>query len=132
MSAAHDVGDDRPKLGIVRHAVQHFKLGAQANEQGRIIQRWAERFGYGRKTGIDLPTERTGTFPGGNDWYKKRFGWNPTPSEVMSLAIGQGPNSQTPLRMAQFFAALAGNGTSARPGSSIRPLRAQVPTYFRG
>ena len=33
----------------------------------------------------------------------------------MSLAIGQGPNAQTPLRMAQFFSALAGDGTARRP-----------------
>jgi penicillin-binding protein 2 len=33
----------------------------------------------------------------------------------MNLAIGQGPNSQTPLRMAQFFSALAGGGTARAP-----------------
>ncbi len=33
----------------------------------------------------------------------------------MSLSIGQGPNAQTPLRMAQFFAALAGDGTAPAP-----------------
>jgi penicillin-binding protein 2 len=45
----------------------------------------------------------------------RRFGWKPTPSEVMSLAIGQGPNAQTPVRMAQFFSALAGDGTARTP-----------------
>jgi penicillin-binding protein 2 len=73
------------------------------------------RLGFARKTGIDLPTEKVGTFPAGTDWYRKRFGWSPTPSEVMSLAIGQGPNAQTPLRMTQFFSALAGDGTAAAP-----------------
>ena len=43
------------------------------------------------------------------------FGWTPPPSEVMNLAIGQGANSQTPIRMAQFFSALAGNGTATAP-----------------
>lgn len=73
------------------------------------------RLGFSRRTGVDLPSEAPGTFPEGAASYQERFGWAPTPSEVMSLAIGQGPNSQTPLRMAQFFAALAGDGTSARP-----------------
>ena len=73
------------------------------------------RLGFSRETGIDLPTEKVGTFPRGTDWYRKRFGWTPTPSEVMSLAIGQGPNAQTPLRMTQFFSALAGNGTAPAP-----------------
>jgi penicillin-binding protein 2 len=33
----------------------------------------------------------------------------------MSLAIGQGPNSQTVLNMASFYAALAGNGKGVSP-----------------
>ena len=73
------------------------------------------RLGFSRKTGLDLPTEKVGTFPVGSEWYRKRFGWSPTPSEVMSLAIGQGPNAQTPLRMTQFFSALAGDGTAPSP-----------------
>ena len=73
------------------------------------------RLGFSRKTGVDLPGEKVGTFPTGKEWYVKRFGWRPTPSEVMSLSIGQGPNSQTPIRMAQFFSALAGDGTARTP-----------------
>lgn len=73
------------------------------------------RLGFARKTGIDLPSEKAGAFPSGSDWYREWFGRAATPSEVMSLAIGQGPNSQTPLRMAQFFAALAGTGQAPAP-----------------
>jgi penicillin-binding protein 2 len=79
------------------------------------LAREGTRLGFSRRTGIDLPTENSGTFPADVDWYRNRFGWNPTPSEVMSLAIGQGPNAQTPLRMTQFFAALAGDGTAPPP-----------------
>ncbi|HYH81698.1 MAG TPA: penicillin-binding transpeptidase domain-containing protein, partial [Longimicrobium sp.] len=35
--------------------------------------------------------------------------------DVMSLAIGQGPNDQTPLRMAYVYSAIAGNGTAPPP-----------------
>ncbi|MEX2571027.1 MAG: penicillin-binding protein 2 [Gemmatimonadota bacterium] len=79
------------------------------------LAREGTRLGFARPTGLDLPTENTGTFPVDADWYRERFGWTPTPSEVMSLAIGQGPNAQTPVRMAQFFAALAGDGTAPPP-----------------
>jgi penicillin-binding protein 2 len=79
------------------------------------LAREGTRLGFARPTGIDLPTESGGIFPTGVEWYARRFGSEPTPSEVMSLAIGQGPNSQTPLRMAQFFAALAGDGTAPPP-----------------
>jgi penicillin-binding protein 2 len=79
------------------------------------LSREGTRLGFSRPTGIDLPGERVGTFPEDGEWYRRRFGWSPTPSEVMSLSIGQGPNAQTPLRMAQFFAALAGDGTAPAP-----------------
>lgn len=79
------------------------------------LTREGTRLGFARPTGVDLPAESPGTFPTEPDWYARRFGSEPTPSEVMSLAIGQGPNSQTPLRMAQFFSALAGDGTAPPP-----------------
>ncbi|HKP75470.1 MAG TPA: penicillin-binding protein 2 [Longimicrobiaceae bacterium] len=73
------------------------------------------RLGFSRRTGVDMPSEKTGTFPDGKEWYVRRFGWRPPPSEVMNVAIGQGPNDQTPLRMAQFFSALAAGGQSHTP-----------------
>jgi penicillin-binding protein 2 len=73
------------------------------------------RLGFSRPTGIDIPGERSGTFPADRDWYVDRFGWRPPPSEVMNVSIGQGPNAQTPLRMAQFYSALAGSGTARAP-----------------
>jgi len=85
------------------------------------------RLGFGRRTGIDLPTEHAGTFPADVEWYRSRFGWAPTPSEVMSLSIGQGPNAQTPLRMAQFFSALAGNGTAPAPRLRTGPSDSSEP-----
>jgi penicillin-binding protein 2 len=93
--------------------VYFYQLGIRLGLN--TLAREGTRLGFGRKTGIDLPTEIASTFPSGSDWYRKRFGWTPTPSEVMSLSIGQGPNAQTPLRMAQFFSALAGNGTAPAP-----------------
>ncbi|HEX9937057.1 MAG TPA: penicillin-binding protein 2, partial [Longimicrobium sp.] len=86
-----------------------------------VIAREGTRLGFSRRTGVDLPSEKSGTFPTGKDWYVKRFGWRPAPSEVMNVSIGQGPNDQTPLRMAQFFSALAGNGTSRTPHLLMRP-----------
>ena len=40
-----------------------FQLGAYANEKGPIIQRWAKKLGFGRKTGIDVPGESPGLIP---------------------------------------------------------------------
>lgn len=73
------------------------------------------RMGFARPPGIDLPSASPGEFPTGVDWWKERLGYAPQPSEVMSLSIGQGPNSQTVLKMAHFYSAVAGNGTAPNP-----------------
>lgn len=73
------------------------------------------RLGFNGTTGIDLPDERAGTLPDGPDWYRRRWGWAPTESEVLSLSIGQGANDQSPLRMAQLYAALATDGSVPAP-----------------
>lgn len=93
--------------------VYFYQLGIRLGLD--LLTREGTRLGFARATGLDLPGEEAGTFPDGRGWYQKRFGWKPPPSEVMNLAIGQGPNSQTPMRMAQFMSALAGNGTAPVP-----------------
>ncbi|HEU0015271.1 MAG TPA: penicillin-binding protein 2 [Longimicrobium sp.] len=79
------------------------------------LTRAGVRMGFTRKTGIDLPSELPGIFPAGLPWYRERFGVPAVPSDVMSLAIGQGPNQQTPLRMAYAYSAIAGDGTAPPP-----------------
>ena len=93
--------------------VYFYQLGIRLGLD--VLATEGTRLGFARPTGVDLPGERSGTFPSGRQWYVDRFGWRPPPSEVMNVSIGQGPNSQTPLRMAQFFSALAGDGTARAP-----------------
>ncbi|HEV2148842.1 MAG TPA: penicillin-binding protein 2 [Longimicrobiaceae bacterium] len=92
--------------------VYFYQLGIRLGLRELTAQ--GTRMGFGRKTGIDLPVERSGRFPTGPDWYRRHFGYV-APSEVMSLAIGQGPNDQTVLRMAHFYSAIAGNGSAPGP-----------------
>jgi penicillin-binding protein 2 len=76
----------------------------------------APRFGFLSKTGVDLPSEVSGTFPTSREWYNDRYGpsgW--TNSVVLNLAIGQGENTQSPLKMAQFYGALASDGVMRTP-----------------
>jgi penicillin-binding protein 2 len=93
--------------------VYFYQLGIRLGLEE--LTRAGTRLGFSRATGVDMPGERVGTFPTDRAWYVKRFGWRPPPSEVMNVSIGQGPNAQTPLRMAQFFSALAGNGSARAP-----------------
>ena len=71
--------------------------------------------GLTKRCGIDLPQETEGTFPESRDFWKRRFGYEPRDGEVISLAIGQGPNSQTPLKLAQFYVAMARDGSAPAP-----------------
>lgn len=93
--------------------VYFYQLGIRLGL--RQVTEAGTRIGFNTPTGIDLPAEKPGVFPTGAEWYETHFGYEPQPSEVMSLAIGQGPNSQTVLRMAHFYSALAGNGTAPEP-----------------
>jgi penicillin-binding protein 2 len=93
--------------------VYFYQLGIQMGIRDLID--YGTRTGFGRLTGIDLPGEKSGTYPTNVEWWRQRFGYAPQPSEVMSLAIGQGPNDQTMLRLAHFYSAIAGNGTAPEP-----------------
>lgn len=67
-------------------------------------------FGFGHKLGIDLPGELTGivpTVPFYNRYFRKG-GWNSL--TIISLAIGQGELSITPLQMANLAAVIANRG----------------------
>jgi penicillin-binding protein 2 len=73
------------------------------------------RLGFSSTCGIDLPAENPGIFPTGPEYWERVFGYRPGEGEVLNLAIGQGPNSQTPLKMAQFYTALARDGSAPAP-----------------
>ena len=79
------------------------------------------QFGFGQKTGIDLPSEYVGVLPS-REWKAKRFAKSSDPTakewragEMVSVSIGQGYNSYTPLQMAHATASLANNGVVHQP-----------------
>ncbi len=73
------------------------------------------RLGFSRRSGIDLPSEAAGHFPDSRDWWQRHQRFKATEAEVLNLAIGQGPDDQTPLKMASFYAALAADGKVRAP-----------------
>jgi penicillin-binding protein 2 len=82
------------------------------------IARFLAPFGFGSRTGIDLDGESVGILPS-PEWKKKRFRkpeqqkWYA--GETISIGIGQGYNSYTPIQLAQAMAAIANNGTLFKP-----------------
>lgn len=66
--------------------------------------------GYGHKLGVDLPSEKQGFIPN-SKFYTKRFKttrW--MPSYVISIGIGQGEITSTPLQIANMATTLANRG----------------------
>ena len=79
------------------------------------------QFGFGQKTGIDLPSEYVGVLPS-REWKAKRFAKSSDPTvkewragEMVSVSIGQGYNAYTPLQMAHATASLANDGVVHQP-----------------
>jgi penicillin-binding protein 2 len=76
---------------------------------------WAHQFGFGAKTGVDLPAEATGIVPS-NEWKQKVFnGQAIYPGETYQAGIGQGYDMVTPLQLINAYSALANGGKLYRP-----------------
>ncbi len=78
------------------------------------IHKYATLFGLGRKTGIDLPGERSGVAPS-NEWKIRYLGERWYPGETLSVSIGQGFLTTTPIQMAVATAAIANGGRVPKP-----------------
>ena len=78
------------------------------------IAKWAHAFGLGEKSGVALDDERSGTIPD-TAWKRKRFRQPWYPGETVSVAIGQGYVTVTPLQLANMMATVANGGTLYRP-----------------
>ena len=79
-----------------------------------VINRWSAAFGLGVMSGIDLPHEVQGLVPS-REWKRERFGEPWYPGETISVAIGQGAVSVTPVSMAVMMATVANGGTRVTP-----------------
>jgi penicillin-binding protein 2 len=78
------------------------------------IAAWAHALGLGKKTGIDLENEKTGTIPS-SQWKEHRFHERWYPAETLSVAIGQGYVNVTPIQLAELAAEVANGGTFYKP-----------------
>ena len=77
--------------------------------------KYGKMFGFGQKTGIDIPEETSGLLPS-EEYFNKIYGpkgW--TQGYLVSLGIGQGELGVSPLQMAVYCATLANSGTFYQP-----------------
>lgn len=78
------------------------------------IAKYATEVGLSQKTGIDLPDEAAGTMPS-TQWKLKNFHEKWYAGEVISVGIGQGAVTVTPLQLARALGGIASGGALKRP-----------------
>ena len=104
-----------------------FQLGAMLGIDR--LGYWANQFGFGSQTGIDLPGEVPGIVPT-EKWKMDRFGQPIYPGEVFHAAIGQGYDVVTPIQLINAYAALANGGHLLEP-QIVRRVLAPDGTVVR-
>ncbi len=78
------------------------------------IDKYAKEFGFGEKTGIDLPDEEPGLMPS-PAWVLRNFHRPWYAGETISVGIGQGAIEATPVQLARYIGGIASDGHLVRP-----------------
>jgi penicillin-binding protein 2 len=99
------------------------------------LAHWAHQYGFGAKTGIDLPGEVPGIVPS-NTWKQNAIGEPIYPGETYQAGIGQGYDVVTPIQLINAYAALANGGKLYQPqivrqivapdGTVVRPFKPKL------
>lgn len=102
---------------VLSSDVYFYKLALEMGIDS--IDKGVSLFGFGKKTGIDLPHEVTGLLPT-RLWKEKRFDKdkfqrNWLPADSVTIGVGQGFNHYTPLQMAYAVSILANDGVAVKP-----------------
>ena len=106
--------------GIVdlRHAIEQscntffYTLGMKLDID--TIHKYGRLLGLVGKTGIDLPNEND-SLVASREWKLRTQGQPWYPGETISVAIGQGPVSVTPISLATMITTIANGGTLVTP-----------------
>ncbi|MDO4699161.1 MAG: penicillin-binding protein 2 [Moraxella sp.] len=78
------------------------------------LHSWMSSFGFGKKTGIDLPNEKAGIMPSPK-WKQETYKKDWLPGETISVSIGQGAFLASPLQVANATAMTAIKGKHLTP-----------------
>lgn len=91
--------------------------GGYENQKGlgsKLMKKYLNFFGWGSKTGIDLPGETEGFIPDPN-WKKENLDDDWRVGDDYNMSIGQGYISVSPLQEVVSFAAIANGGRLIEP-----------------
>jgi penicillin-binding protein 2 len=122
----------------MRHALEqscnvyHYTIGNMVGIDK--IHKWANLLGLGEKTGIDLPNEVEGLVPS-TEWKRRRYNEKWYAGETISVSIGQGQVSITPISLAVMMSTVANGGIRYVPhllkavddGNGWKPVQPPPP-----
>lgn len=78
------------------------------------IHAFGSQFGFGRRSGIDIPNEHNGLWPS-REWKQKKRQLPWFPGDTLNIGIGQGDALATPLQLAVMAATIANRGKRLTP-----------------
>ncbi|MDR2480219.1 MAG: penicillin-binding protein 2 [Treponema sp.] len=93
--------------------IYYWTVGRDYLGVERIIS-YARDYGFGERTGIDLPGEIDGFVPN-PQWKERRFHEKWLGGDTMNMSIGQGYTLVTPIQMANMVSMTVNNGKIYRP-----------------
>jgi len=107
------------KEAIARSSnIYFYEVGGGFEDQPGLgidkLKEWWKKFGFGQKTGIDLPSEKQGLLPD-PEWRKEISGQPWRLGDTYHVSIGQGDLSMTPIALVNYFSALANGGYFYQP-----------------
>jgi penicillin-binding protein 2 len=101
-------------MAAVAHSCDVFFYNAGLKIGAPAIAKYANAFGFGTGTGVELGTEKFGLIPGPKVVRKgKPPVWHA--GETVNMSIGQGQLLVTPMQIARFTSAIANGGVLWKP-----------------
>ena len=95
-------------IGAIQKSCNYFFYETADRMGIDTLDKYAKYFGLGTKTGIELPSEVSGTLA--SKEYTKSINTTWNPGDTINAAIGQGYNRFTPLQMAKYISMVANGG----------------------
>ena len=87
---------------------------------------YGDKAGLGRKTGVDLPGEAEGTLPS-TAWKARNFHVKWFAGETISVSIGQGALTVTPIQLASAIGGIAVGGVWHKPHLLVEDTKTEKP-----
>lgn len=113
----HGLVDMKKALAVSSNIYFYTIGGGYESQQGlgpTKIAEYLSLFGWGEKTGIDLPGEFKGFIPT-PEWKKQAKGEGWWDGDTYNLSIGQSDLQVTPLQLASAYCAVANSGVLYKP-----------------